>query len=651
MTASKHPLAPFALGLLLVTAGLGGCLATPTATVASAPALRGEVRFPVRQAQATLEEVADGASVTLFEAASGNALASTVTDASGTFVLSFAGLAPTPGGIYHLEALKGLAMGGDPNRPGARAARLRTLLVYDGGWKSLTNTTPNAGVALSAATTAIATVAGLKQAAGTPLDLSKLVGKVSGASFDQTGTGLSEAADFTPVLGLVTSALSLDQDPLVSIAYDAGAGRYSLIGGIPGVLGLSPAIGTPGGTVTVRGMHFDPRPGRLAFWFGPIPAATWSVATDQTSATVTIPAQAYSAEFTVQQPGGVRQTLSSFYQLRGTVGTLAGSTIAGWADGTGFGAQFHNPIAVVPDADGALVVVDHAGHRVRRMSRLGQVTTLAGVGYPVVQDATTSVAAVGLSASFNWPAGVVLNPDGSLLLADKKNHLLRKITRDGVVSLFGGTGATGSVDGALANAQFNWPTNLKYRGGDLYLVDQGNHKIRKIAPDGTVTTFVGTGNAGNTEGTGPGAELNSPHEMAFDSAGNMFVASFGAFNLRKVTPGGVTSSFVGNPTTQGYLEGTGAAARMAGVHSVVADPSDNALYFTDWGNHLVRKVTAGAVTSLVAGTVSAGAGVAGYADGPLAAAKFRNPAGLYRAPDGTIYVADEGNHCIRVITP
>ncbi|MBO9541268.1 IPT/TIG domain-containing protein [bacterium] len=626
-----------ATGLSLVLAACTGDRALPPGALAPAQLLSGRVVFPARTAQTTLDAVANKASVSLIDASTQQTLATTVTDASGQFNLSFSALSPKAGSTYYLDAYKGL----EGHRAGAATVRLRTLLFWNGGWQSLTNATLNAGVTLSAATTAIATAVSLKQAAGTALDLAKLINTVNGSAFAEAGTGLSNANDFTPVLSHVTNALTLDQDPLASIAYDATTGTYTLASRLPWVSSVSPAIGTPGGSLTLKGENFESLSGRYAFYFGTTAASTWSVSADRRTLTVPIPATAYSAPLTMRQPNGASQILAGFYRLRGTVGTLAGAGIAGSRDGTGLEATFNQPVRLMPDADGNLLVSEYVGNRIRRVTPDGRVTTFVGGGAQGIANGT------GTEALFFRPGAMVTMPGGDYLLSDMWNHMLRRITPSGIVTLYAGVasdsiGLPGNTDGDLATASFNLPVGMRYRGTDLYVADTTNHKIRKIDASGNVTTFAGTGVAGDAAGVG--GQLYGPRDLVFDTSGNMFVCQFPRHTIRKIAPDGAISTFAGAFNVAANVDDTGAAARFSKPQSLTIDAANN-LYVVDFGNHKIRKVTpAGVVTTL------AGSGVQGYADGPLLDARFNQPTGAYLAPDNTLYVTDEYNHRIRVVT-
>ncbi|MBM3268667.1 MAG: hypothetical protein FJZ01_13560 [Candidatus Sericytochromatia bacterium] len=604
------------------------------AVPAGAPSLTGMVDFgpPAGRfrGQALITEVANAATVSLIDAVAGNTVASSVTEASGAFVLTFGSFTPQANTTYMIEAVKGLAMGGAPNRPGAAVVRVRTLLLWDGGWKSLTNTTPGVGINVSLATTAIATIVSLKQSAGQSVALASLIGKVSGATFADAGTGLGATTDFAPVLTLVSNALTLDQDPVGSVAFDASKGQYRLTTGAPIVLAHSPAIPVPGGTLTLKGANFDAVVGRGTYFFGAVPAATWSVSADRTTATVAIPASAYSAPVTLMQPGGVRQTLVGFLKLKGTVGTLAGDGTAGFRDGEGTQARFNFPLRLAFDAAGNAYVADHWNHRIRKITPQGMVSTYAGTteGFSNGSVAT---------AQFDNPYGVGVDAAGNVYVADWQNHCIRKIGTDGqVTTAAGGPDLPDFVDGPAASARFNSPFSVNVNAnGDLIVADRGNARVRKIS-GGNVTTLA--------SGLSPMAGA-----VWADAAGNAYATtsdnSVGSINNRiwRITAAGAASLLAGSATgAAGYADGSGTGALFSEPYDLSVDAAGNAIV-ADLRNYRIRRVTPAGVASTITGDV------AGFRDGNYGSALFEAPFGVTVHPDGSLYICD--GQRIRVVTP
>jgi sugar lactone lactonase YvrE len=223
----------------------------------------------------------------------------------------------------------------------------------------------------------------------------------------------------------------------------------------------------------------------------------------------------------------------------GLVSDLAGSGISGFADGPSDVAQFSSPNAVTAGPDGTVYVGDTNNLRIRAIAPDGNVTTLAGSGQVGYVDA------VGTAARFTVTAAIISGPDGSLYVPDAANNVVRKITPAGAVSTFAGNGRRGHVDGPHGVAQLNAPT----RGGgvdaagNVYVLDTGDNRIRKIAPDGSVSTVAGTGVAGYQDG--PSSEAQFSNEILgviTDAAGNLFVMDAGNRRVRKVTVDGMVST-------------------------------------------------------------------------------------------------------------
>ena len=272
------------------------------------------------------------------------------------------------------------------------------------------------------------------------------------------------------------------------------------------------------------------------------------------------------------------------------------------------------------------------------VSAVNSVSTFAGNG------TVSSTNATGTSASFWNPGGVAIDASGNIYVADYSNNKIRKITSAGVVTTLAGNGTAGSIDATGTNATFNGPVGLAVdASGNVYVADVANHKIRKITPAGAVTTLAGSGTAGSVDATGTSASFNRPDGVAVDALGNVYVSDYVNNKIRKVTPGGVVTTFAGS-NTPGYSDGTGTAAKFNLPLGVGLDVSGN-LYVADGNNNMIRKITsAGVVTTL------AGSGVFGSTDAIGTSASFNNPTAVAVDASGNVYVADQANNKIRIVT-
>ncbi len=329
----------------------------------------------------------------------------------------------------------------------------------------------------------------------------------------------------------------------------------------------------------------------------------------------------------------------------GVVTTLAGTAgVWGSADGTGAAAQFADPWGVTVDGAGNVYVADSGNNTIRKITPYGVVTTLAGTA-----GVWGSADGTGAAARFDSPQAMVVDGSGILYVTDSHNNTIRKITPDGVVTTLAGTaGVAGSADGTCAAALFSYPWYLALdASGNLYVSDENNATIRKITPACLVSTVAGTvGVTGSADGTVAASHLAWPYGVAVDGSGNVYIAENWIKTIRKITPAGLVSTLAGAAGVSGSADGTGAAAQFAGPNGVAVDGSGN-VYVADSWNSTIRKITPAGVVSTLAGT----AGVWGSADGAGAQAQFGYPIGVAVDGTGNLFVADSENNTIRKITP
>jgi hypothetical protein len=315
-----------------------------------------------------------------------------------------------------------------------------------------------------------------------------------------------------------------------------------------------------------------------------------------------------------------------------TVTTFAGpQEVPGVSDGIGRDARFRDAIGVAVDRQRNVYVADQYNLSIRKVSPSGAVTTLAGLFYtPGQQNGSGSV------ARFSFPEGVATDAADNVYVADTVNGRIRKITPQGMVSTVAGAGS-GSADGPAATARFQRPAGVAAAAdGTVYVADTGNHTIRKISASGEVTTLAGTaGAAGSANGVGSSARFYYPNSVALDQGGNLYVADRWNQVIRKVTPEGTVSTFCGGMGLRGSADGPCSTARFA-YPGAIAITAIGEFYIADTFNYCIRKIDTNGRVSTVAGSPNS----EGLVDGSVGTARFYLPEGIAVDGGGAIYVMD-----------
>jgi len=275
-------------------------------------------------------------------------------------------------------------------------------------------------------------------------------------------------------------------------------------------------------------------------------------------------------------------------------------------------------------------------------SQLLTIRTFAGSNMP---GSTNGPAA---TARFNHPVGLATDLTGNIYIADTENSTIRKITPDGNVSTLAGlAGSFGSNDAVGAGARFYGPQAVAANSaGQLFVADSGNCTIRKITSGGSVSTFAGVPGISNSfDGNGSNAQFYHPEGAATDSGGNVYVADTWNHTIRKITPAGTVTTLAGLAGNFGAADGTNSKARFNRPTGIAVDNATN-IFIADSLNHTIRKITPSGTTSTIAGL----AGIWGSSDGSNTTARFYLPEGISIAANGDLFVTDSGNQTLRKIS-
>ncbi len=335
----------------------------------------------------------------------------------------------------------------------------------------------------------------------------------------------------------------------------------------------------------------------------------------------------------------------------GIVMPLAGTGTFGYLGDGAVATEAHLffPSAIALDVAGSLYIADQRNYRVRKVGPNGRIATLAGLGV----QGSSGDGGPAAQALLNTPAGVAVDATGRVWVGDKGAHRVRLAVPGGVIETVAGMGTRGySGDGGLASkAQLFAPSGVVLdHGGNAYIADSENHRVRRISSTGVINTYAGRGVRGYGGDGGPAmeAQMDTPRALAFDTEGNLYVAEYGNHVVRRVTPSGKIETVAG--TGEAGFSGDGGKAVAANLNcplGVAVDLSGN-LFIADSENHRVRMVSSDGIIRTVAGD-----GMAGFEgdNGPATAARLYVPAGLAAGAAGEIYVADFWNHRVRMLTP
>lgn len=273
--------------------------------------------------------------------------------------------------------------------------------------------------------------------------------------------------------------------------------------------------------------------------------------------------------------------------FNGQVTTFAGTGVAGYVDGAGASAQFDGLSGIAITSDGTLYVSERAGGRIRRITAAGAVSTFAGgtVGF---------ADGVGSAAQFDSPEGLVFGADGQLYVADRRNHRIRRISANGTVSTVAGSGPTGTdvgahADGPASTARFSGPVGLAAsRDGNIFITDAGNYRVRALTVAGQVSTVTGSGARGSANGAPGTAQFTRLGGIAIAVDGALLVTDGPLHRIRRIAADGTVSNYAGSGTS-GFINDNLTVTQLNDPFGLALG-LDGVIHISELGNHAIRRL-------------------------------------------------------------
>jgi hypothetical protein len=335
----------------------------------------------------------------------------------------------------------------------------------------------------------------------------------------------------------------------------------------------------------------------------------------------------------------------------GTISTIAGSDPFGDFSGDGGpagAAALNEPAGVAVMPDGGYLIADAGNDRVRRVFPDGTIRTVAGTGmYGFSGDGGPATA-----ANLQAPLGVAVLPDGGFLIADAAAARVRRVSATGIITTVAGNGTRGfSGDGGPATAaQIYDPNGLAVLPDGGFLIADGDYVVRRVFPDGTITTVAGTGTPGfsGDGGRATAAQLNNPYSVAVTPDGGFLIADTGNRRVRRVSPTGIITTVAGTGVQGSSGDGGAATGAQLNYPTGIATTADGGFLIADWFGNRVRRISPAGVITTVAGTGTSSIFTNGDG-GPATAANISMPFGVAVTSSGGFVFTEEGNAAVRFV--
>ncbi len=406
---------------------------------------------------------------------------------------------------------------------------------------------------------------------------------------------------------------------------------------LPFITSMQPLSGAKGTIVTLKGSNFSNDISLINVYVNGKYADV--IAASASEIQFEIPAGAGSGLISLVVAGkGTSGPLFNFIYTV-TVSVFSGySLIPGNIDGNPTTARFNAPAGIAIDQNNNLYVADELNHTIRKITPVGNVSTFAGNGIAGHQDGLPGI------ARFNQPVGITFDAtNGFFYVADKGNHCIRKINLAGdVFTVAGIPGVPGYVDAPGFSARFQSPAGVAVEGelASVYITDQGNHCIRKLDDVGVVTTFAGSTIAGLQDGVGGAAKFLTPEAITWDTTGYLYVTDVANHNIRRITKTSRLVSTAAGSGADGYQDGSPAQSMFSQPHGLMAE--NNTVIVCDTYNNRIRQIIYGSSVTTLSGD-----GSAAFSDGIGLLAKFNKPGGIVKDKNGNYFITDTGNNAVR----